>query len=683
MSVKAYMIDSNLAQYTAEEISFISSLITSEGIFDINTDGTDFKVTESSPAAMTVDIDTGAVCIEFTKNGVTWKVVARNNASASKNISSNSSGSNRVDAVVVHITEDEPDALKTNVAEILVVTGTGVSALSDAAVDAAVGDQNWYRLANVTVSSGATSIVNANIADTRSRVTLDALPTDANDTYVTKTTDQTTGLDGDKTWTGRHIFADDEARSSTNAAPVDEKSFANKKYVDDQVDVNVNQAQTYVAGEAIDGSVTPQAMCIAGNGYRKTLFIHENGASGSYPFQEGITWELSGTPANLSYGNGDTTTKRAQGFTYVDDGAVTVKVKAVTIWVQKAGNPTDNLLVEIFNTSAGLPTTVVTNGTSNSIAYNTYDLASWTPLRFTFATSPTITAGALHAVAMKRSGVNDAANYYKVYYEGADNYASHSRYSYTASTLTWTNDSTQDIMMMIEFEVDYNNRAFKFNPTDMSKCHFAGFTYDNISLGADVTVIPPGKMITGFPAASFTQGDTLFAGTTFGGNHKGVISSNPDMIKGQCFAPLGQAMSTTALFGMLVEKIVPMKLIQSMTITGDGSGTRDLYMTVACGIKPHRIEAHWLESSDTAYGDKDAMISALWLGYSESYLNFGGPVIGVNTTVDASWATQASNAPSDPMDVYRTERFANAFTLKFTAEVGNRLSEMYLKIFGY
>lgn len=54
---------------------------------------------------------------------------------------------------------------------------------------------------------------------------------DANKTRV----DENETVSGDWEFTGTETFADDKARSKTNAAPIDEKSFANKKYVDDQV----------------------------------------------------------------------------------------------------------------------------------------------------------------------------------------------------------------------------------------------------------------------------------------------------------------------------------------------------------------------------------------------------------------------------------------------------------------
>jgi microcystin-dependent protein len=72
---------------------------------------------------------------------------------------------------VVRVDVDaEPNLLKSNVGTIERVAGTGVSALSDGAITTALGSDGWYRLANITVSNGDTSIVTGDIADTRTKV---------------------------------------------------------------------------------------------------------------------------------------------------------------------------------------------------------------------------------------------------------------------------------------------------------------------------------------------------------------------------------------------------------------------------------------------------------------------------------------------------------------------------------
>lgn len=169
--IKTFFIESTLADYTAEEFSFFQKFYLEEGVFG-DTDGTlGLSVTQNSPAAMNVLVSVGNGLVEIVKNATTWKVVAMSDTQATVAIPSNSSGSNRVDAIILRVDKDtEPNALKTNIATIERVAGTGVSALSDGAIDTAVGSDGWIRLANVTVANGASSIATGDIADTRIRV---------------------------------------------------------------------------------------------------------------------------------------------------------------------------------------------------------------------------------------------------------------------------------------------------------------------------------------------------------------------------------------------------------------------------------------------------------------------------------------------------------------------------------
>lgn len=170
--IKTFFINSTQAQYTDEEFSFIQTQLYNAGIFgDPVTGVLGLSVTENSPQAMSVLASAGKALLSLTKAGVTWNVIVINTASQSVTIPANSSGSNRVDAIIVRVDKDaEPNTLKTNVGTIELVQGTGVSALSDGAITTAVGSDGWYRLANVTVVNGASTIANTSIADTRSKV---------------------------------------------------------------------------------------------------------------------------------------------------------------------------------------------------------------------------------------------------------------------------------------------------------------------------------------------------------------------------------------------------------------------------------------------------------------------------------------------------------------------------------
>jgi|GEM_PF-5275232 len=169
--LKTFFIDSTLADYNSSEFSWLQSLLMEEGVFGDNAGTLGLQVTQNSPTGMSVLVSAGNALVELTKNGTTWKVVVISNAQATVTVPANNSGSNRVDAVILRVDKDaEPNALKNNIATIELVQGTGTSALTDGAIDTAVGSDGWIRLADITVANAASSIVTGNIADKRAQV---------------------------------------------------------------------------------------------------------------------------------------------------------------------------------------------------------------------------------------------------------------------------------------------------------------------------------------------------------------------------------------------------------------------------------------------------------------------------------------------------------------------------------
>lgn len=173
MITSHFINSSSGAQYSDYEISLLHDLFFGEGIFGDTSGTLGFAVTQNSPTAMNVLVALGNAFVELVKSGNTFKVVVFSDAQATVTIAPNSSGSNRVDAIILRVDKDaEPNSGKTNIATIEVVLGSGVSALTDGAIDTAVGSDGWIRLANITVPSGASSIVTGNIADTRVQVAM-------------------------------------------------------------------------------------------------------------------------------------------------------------------------------------------------------------------------------------------------------------------------------------------------------------------------------------------------------------------------------------------------------------------------------------------------------------------------------------------------------------------------------
>ena len=174
MSTKVFFLNGDEANYGQDEWNYVQKVLFEEGI--LHTEGAtwndfiDLEVEENGTPDMSVDVKVGAGVVEITKSGETFKVFAFNLDLTNLVVTNNITGSNRVDAVIIRVDVDaDPNALLNNIATLEVIPGTGVTALTDGAIQTAIGSDGFIRLADVTVSNGAVTIVNANIADTRTR----------------------------------------------------------------------------------------------------------------------------------------------------------------------------------------------------------------------------------------------------------------------------------------------------------------------------------------------------------------------------------------------------------------------------------------------------------------------------------------------------------------------------------
>lgn len=179
MSTKAFFLNSATTQYGQEHINALATLALSEGVLNtIATDWDDWAangdlhVRENHLGAnMSVDVLAGWTLVETLRLSQTFKIFVQNLALENLVVAANSSGSNRIDAVIVRVSRSaDPNLGGTNVATVQVVTGTGVSAMSDGDISTAISGDDFIRLANITVANAAVSITNANIADTRAAV---------------------------------------------------------------------------------------------------------------------------------------------------------------------------------------------------------------------------------------------------------------------------------------------------------------------------------------------------------------------------------------------------------------------------------------------------------------------------------------------------------------------------------
>jgi len=157
-------------QHPEEIINFFTSrLVTVSGIFD--KDNNEFLVEESDTPAMSVDVRQGYAFLRKSNGQMVYPVWLKT-ADALVAITSNSSGNSRIDSIVLYIDLGATaNSAISNVAKLIAVEGTPAgspTAPDSTAILAEISASNPYIvLANVTVDSGETTILDADITDQR------------------------------------------------------------------------------------------------------------------------------------------------------------------------------------------------------------------------------------------------------------------------------------------------------------------------------------------------------------------------------------------------------------------------------------------------------------------------------------------------------------------------------------
>jgi hypothetical protein len=130
----------------------------------------DYLVEQQTTPDMSVKVNTGKAHVKKADDSNAY--VTELDTAANVNISSNTSGNPRIDALVIKVDLGvTPNEYGDNVPSLVVVEGTPAAspeAPTDEEIQTEVGSGNpFLRLANITVANGATEITDANIADQR------------------------------------------------------------------------------------------------------------------------------------------------------------------------------------------------------------------------------------------------------------------------------------------------------------------------------------------------------------------------------------------------------------------------------------------------------------------------------------------------------------------------------------
>lgn len=280
------------------------------------------------------------------------------------------------------------------------------------------------------------------------------------------------------------------------------------------------------AGEAIDGSVSAVPVSQMNYGY------------------DGIGIGREGTnswgSAAVSFGNADASTWTAQSFTYTNAKAKSIKLRRV-ITHMRAGAVADNVTANLYTNVANLPVALVANGASDAVAGAGLSAGAnrFVGTTFTFAVNPTITSGTKYSIVFKRSAANDAANYYEIRNLNVDVYGGHGRNDYTASTLTWSAENANDLVLYVEFEIDGQGVIYKTDSDNVDTLNFVGFTKSNVAAAATATVLRSGVINT---LAGLTANKSVYGATA-----PGTYTQTEPTTAGTANILIGVADSTTSL----------------------------------------------------------------------------------------------------------------------------------------
>lgn len=168
-----YTLRSGASSHPEDSVlQFFTDLVSASGVISLT--GNHFKVQAQATPDMTAVVKVGRAHV---KGASANSYPVRMDADSNVTFNANSSGNPRIDAVVLYIDlSASPTSNANNVAKLIVVQGTPAaspSAPTDGDIQTAIGSANpFLRLANVTVTNGATSITTGNITDVRVLITL-------------------------------------------------------------------------------------------------------------------------------------------------------------------------------------------------------------------------------------------------------------------------------------------------------------------------------------------------------------------------------------------------------------------------------------------------------------------------------------------------------------------------------
>lgn len=352
-----------------------------------------------------------------------------------------------------------------------------------------------------------------------------------------------------------------------------------------------------VTGEAINGSVTPQAVTVLGTRVFTNDFPCVDNTVHNY---------ILAHDSFTAFGNADATTRCAMKITTPNiDGVITVT--GLQFSIQKTLAPVDNVFIEIMDEAAGLPNAVIANGTSGDLALGgvgtAYNMMAWT-----FATPPTLTKNTNYWIAFRRDGVNDAANYPQLSTSTAA--AGLGITTYTGSTAIWAAaTASRGFNGNITYSVNLAGAMYRADANDSMRSNVRGFTVSNVA----ATETAYNQSFGALAIAGLTAGKDYFLDTTIGG-----ITNSPTIADSVALVPVGSSLTTGILDIKLGVKRWTQKIsgISYRLVSGAGAVDSTINFALECGFRPKKITAHVYIDDSTANEDASDIVE-----WTDSFLS--------------------------------------------------------------
>jgi len=451
MSTRISFLNSSLADWNDYDLADLKTDLLSAGVANLSADGSDLEVVEKSGGAdMSVDVKPGRVYLPITKNSQTYMVRLENKDTENLEIAANSSGDTRVDAIIARVSvSEDPNEMANNIGTLEVVTGTGITALSDSAIQTEIGGDGSYRLADISVANSATEIASSAITDKRSALVV-------GENSVQYKTNFAGNFSGDFFGNGAGLANLDLQATSLYDQVVDNShnifelqlyqtdpdmkgliydDFKNTNYADvasTTTSAGASSGQRVVPANSVSGFSTNQEVTITDGTNMETKEIDSVSQSGGVTMLDANN--SGGTGGNSPFGS---TTFRGQSFT---TSSTTTQITKVGVELKYNTGTRTDIAVEIYLADGDQKPTGSALGSATITSFG--DTAYiWKDAIFSAPAS--VSPNTKYVMVIKSTG--SAASAYHWHSSGSDTYANGKSMWSSDGGGTWTtNDSDME-----------------------------------------------------------------------------------------------------------------------------------------------------------------------------------------------------------------------------------------------